>query len=110
MMSLPIDIAPAHADIVRDVLRRAAPVGSHVFVFGSRATGKARRTSDLDLAIDAGRAITFSELGRLSGEFDEAPVPWSVDIVDLRSITPRFRFIIEDELVPFETIERTADA
>ncbi len=108
MTGLPVDISPAHAEIVRDVLRRTAPLGSRVFVFGSRATGKARRTSDLDLAIDAGREITFSELARMSDEFDEAPVPWSIDIIDLRGITPHFRSIIENELVPFETVEGMA--
>lgn len=105
-----MDILPAHAEIVRDVLRRTAPPGSRIFVFGSRATGKARRTSDLDLAIDAGRDITLSEHARMSYEMDEAPVPWNVDIVDLHAITDRFRSFIDKDLVQFEIIERTAAA
>lgn len=110
MTSLPIDISLAHAEIVRDVLRRTAPPSSRIFVFGSRATGKARRTSDLDLAIDAGRYITLSEHARMDYELDEAPVPWTVDIVDLHAITDRFRAIIEKDLVPFETVEGTVTA
>lgn len=105
-----MDILPAHAEIVRDVLRRTAPPGSHIFVFGSRATGKARRTSDLDLAIDAGRDITLSEHARMSHELDEAAVPWSIDIVDLHAITARFRSFIDKDLVPFETIKGTVIA
>ena len=104
-MTALVDILPSHAEIVRDTLRRTAPSGSQVLVFGSRATGKARRISDLDLAIDCGRYITLSEHGAMRYEFEEAPLPWSVDVVDLNGITPEFRARIAKDMVPFPVMD-----
>ena len=45
-----LDMAPAHWVIVQDILRRLAPE-HEVWVFGSRATGRAKPYSDLDLML-----------------------------------------------------------
>ena len=55
-----IDLRPQDTTIVQSIL--AASLGRDVktWVFGSRASGASRRTSDLDLLIDAGNCfITF---------------------------------------------------
>lgn len=56
-----IDIRPADLVIMRDILTSTLPPEARVWVFGSRATGRARRASGLDLAIDAGRKLTAHE-------------------------------------------------
>jgi len=50
-----IDLKAGHLALVRAILCAHLPKGAKVWVFGSRATGKARRGSDLDLAIDIGQ-------------------------------------------------------
>src|SRR5205085_11964920 len=51
-----------HLHWVLTILAADLPPDAVVWVFGSRATGRARRYSDLDLAIDAGRPLTLDEL------------------------------------------------
>jgi predicted nucleotidyltransferase len=68
-------------------------------VFGSRATGRARRYSDLDLAIDAGRPLTLDEIAGLAEAFSDSDLPYKVDIVDWRNIEDRWRQTIMAERV-----------
>lgn len=93
-------MAPAHRRIVEDILRAHLPTGARVWVYGSRATGAARRYSDLDLAIDAGHRMTFDELSALAEAFSESDLPWKVDVVDWRAIGDGFRAAIAAARVP----------
>jgi predicted nucleotidyltransferase len=86
----PVDLARAWA-----ALRQGLPEEAAVWVFGSRATGTARRASDLDLAIDAGRPLTRAETGALLDAFEESDLPYTVDLVDLNTVAPSFRAIID---------------
>ena len=81
-LGLPAD----HRRQVLTILGANLPHDAEAWVFGSRATGRARRYSDLDLAIDAGRPLTLDELARLAEAFRESDLPYRVDIVDWRSI------------------------
>ncbi len=56
------------------------PCVLEVRVFGSRATGHARRASDIDLAISAPGA-TASEWLRLTEAIDESPIIHEFDLV-----------------------------
>lgn len=87
-------MAAEHRRIVLDVLDTHMPAGAAVWVFGSRANGRARRYSDLDLAIDAGRRLTIDETAVLREAFDESDLPYRVDIVDWQAISPGFRNLI----------------
>ncbi len=49
-----LDLPAADRRLVLTILAANLPAGTAAWVFGSRATGRARRYSDLDLAIDAG--------------------------------------------------------
>jgi len=51
-----------------------------VRVFGSRATGHARRASDIDLAISAPDA-SAAEWLELAEALDEAPIIYELDVV-----------------------------
>jgi len=77
--------------LVLSVLRAHLPPNTKAWVFGSRATGRARRYSDLDLAIDAGRRLTLDETARLAEAFSESDLPYRVDVVDWRTIDDCWR-------------------
>jgi type I restriction enzyme S subunit len=98
-MTEPIDIRPHDLDIVRSILREALPPEAKVWVFGSRATWATKASSDLDLVIDAGRKLTPTELGTLSGGFDDSDLPYKVDVVDWATTSETFRKIIERDRV-----------
>lgn len=97
-----IDITPDQKIIVCAILRRHLPQGAQVWVFGSRAGGKVKRFSDLDLAVDAGRPLTVSEESHIKDAFTESLLPWRVDIVDMRTVSDTFRRIVDQQKIPLE--------
>ena len=95
--ALHIDLPPDDRRLVLNILRVHLPQNTKVWVFGSRATGRARRYSDLDLAIDAGRRLTLDETARLAEAFSESDLPYRVDLVDWHDIDDRWRETIAAE-------------
>ena len=97
--SLQIDFPADHRRLVLDILRANLPASTKAWVFGSRATGRARRYSDLDLAIDAGRRLTLDEIARLTEAFSDCDLPYRVDVVDWYDMDDRWRPMIVAERV-----------
>jgi predicted nucleotidyltransferase len=91
MGQTPIDLSADHKQIVLETLGAHLPRGTKAWVFGSRATGRARRYSDLDLAIDAGRRLSLDELAVLAEAFSDSDLPYKVDLVDWQSADDRWR-------------------
>ena len=87
---------------MQQILCDALPANAQAWVFGSRATWKTKRSSDLDLAIDAGRPLTRRESGDLAEAFDESDLPYKVDLVDMHTVSPTFKAIIERDMVRLE--------
>ena len=99
-MTASVDMRPQDLKIVRDILRVHLPATAQAFVFGSRATGRTKRSSDLDLAIDLGRALTRKESADLADAFDDSDLPYRVDVVDLNEVSESFKAIIERDRTP----------
>lgn len=95
----PIDLPADHWWLVLNILGANLPQSTKAWVFGSRATGRARRYSDLDLAIDAGRRLTLDETARLAEAFSDSDLPYRVDLVDWHDINDRWRQTIVAERV-----------
>ena len=79
-----IDLEVSLLRQVQDVLRKHVPE-CEVWVFGSRAGNRAKRFSDLDLAIVSPTALTVRRLALLASAFEESDLPMRVDLVDWRS-------------------------
>ncbi|MGP8320413.1 MAG: nucleotidyltransferase domain-containing protein [Methanosarcinaceae archaeon] len=67
---------------------------ARIFLFGSRAKGDARETSDFDIAVDAGSKISLGVIARIKDEIDELRTLKSIDIIDLNRVNPKFKTII----------------
>ena len=93
-MTTGLDLSDEHRRIALAILQRHLPAGASVWVFGSRATGRPRAYSDLDLAIDAGRVLTLDETAELREAFTDSDLPYRVDIVDWHAIAEDFRKVI----------------
>ena len=104
-MSQTIDLRPAELAIVRDILDAHLPPQTLAWVFGSRATGTARRYSDLDLALEWEKPLDLDVIGRITEALSESDLPYKVDVVDLRTISPAFRAMIAPDMIvlPFRT-------
>ncbi|MFN3964397.1 MAG: nucleotidyltransferase family protein [Silanimonas lenta] len=90
----PIDIAPEHWRIVRQILRQHP-----VWAFGSRARRAARPLSDLNLAITTDRPLPLSVHAALAEAFSESDLPYKVDVVDWATTSEAFRKRIERDKV-----------
>lgn len=98
-MNEAIDLSPPELAIVRAALRDHLPAGIRVWVFGSRATATARRYSDLDLALEAEQPLNPTIIGDLTEALSELDLPYKVDVIDLRTVDPAFRALIEPTMV-----------
>lgn len=62
-------------------------LGEHdaaVWLFGSCARGEARQHSDIDIAILPKDDLPSGFFAELAADFEESPIPYDVDLVDLR--------------------------
>jgi predicted nucleotidyltransferase len=49
-------------------------------LYGSRAKGKYRRGSDIDMSLKTDETFTRTDLLRISGDFDDSDIPYFVDV------------------------------
>lgn len=88
-----------HIDYIKETLKRYIPnPEAKFYIFGSRANGKYREYSDVDIAIDCSD-LTTAIKSKLELEFENSTFPYEVDIVDLNNIKDNFKNLIQDELV-----------
>lgn len=81
----PVALRNQDLAVLRAAFRRF-PTVREVRVFGSRATGTARRASDLDLAISAPDA-TAAEWLDLCDALENAPLIYELDLVRSEELT-----------------------
>lgn len=97
-----LDLTPDQLVEILEIVATHAP-GCSVFAFGSRATDRAWKHSDLDLAIDCHAPLGLGVRARLREAFEESSLPFRVDIVDLHDIDEHFRALIEPGLVALDS-------
>ena len=78
-------LAPDHARAVRAILDSVIP-RAQVHVFGSRATGRARPFSDLDLLVIEPARLSWSQRADLRDRFEASDLPFRVDVVEAEAL------------------------
>lgn len=87
-------IEPKVAQLLRQIVYKYLPDDSYeAFVFGSRATGKNRKYSDIDLGINGPKPLTSKEYVLIQDALEESDLPYHVDIVDFKKVSDRFKQI-----------------
>jgi predicted nucleotidyltransferase len=89
-----VDLTPEYQIIILNILRQYLS-DYEVWAFGSRVTGKAKRYSDLDLAVISDRPLDFGLLGEIRDAFSESDLPFKVDLVDWAATSREFQEIIK---------------
>jgi type I restriction enzyme S subunit len=89
-----IDLNPNYMKTVGRILAEHVPE-CEVWAFGSRVTWTAKDYSDLDVAIVGKERIPGETLAAVREAFEESDLPFRVDVLDWRAITPEFRKVIE---------------
>ncbi|MDR3048308.1 MAG: nucleotidyltransferase domain-containing protein [Elusimicrobiota bacterium] len=89
-----LDLEDKYLQMTQDILRkRFIDTNVKAYIFGSRAKGAAKKTSDIDLALDNdGKKLDyFKTLGELQNDFEESDIKYSADIIDLNDISESFK-------------------
>jgi predicted nucleotidyltransferase len=73
-----VDINEKTMEIIKSILRNNDNI-KRTLIFGSRVTGKSKANSDIDLVVFGD--LTFRDISRLKGEFEESSCIYKVDIV-----------------------------
>ena len=89
-----LDLTAEQLATTRGIFARLLP-GSTVWAFGSRVTGRAKPTSDLDLCIVSHGPLSTRELESLRSAFEESSLPMKVDLVEWARLSLRFRALVE---------------
>lgn len=66
-------------------------LGCDVWIFGSRATGKHRTYSDLDVLYHAPIALPLNFIGQIQEQLEESNLPIKVDLVALQDLAESYR-------------------
>lgn len=93
-------LSGAELATVRGVLAAHLPPGFAASAFGSRASGRPKPWSDLDLVIEGPAPLPLPALARLAEAFDDSDLPWKVDLVDRAGLDAAFAAIVDAEKVP----------
>ncbi len=75
------------AGTVRAIVDHVLP-GARVCIFGSRATGRARPFSDLDLLVIEPASLSWSQRADFRDAFEASDLPFRVDLVEARDLPP----------------------
>lgn len=71
--------------------------GVKIYLFGSRARGTNRPSSDIDLAIDTGNPLDFLEVTKAKNILEALNIPEKIDVVDFQSVPEDLKKIILSE-------------
>jgi predicted nucleotidyltransferase len=91
MINLPDD----QLQIVKSILKTYVPE-REIWVFGSRAGGKVKPYSDLDLCIMGDEPLGLGAMADLQDAFSESDLPIRVDLVLWANTAENFREIIQN--------------
>ncbi len=102
-MKLKFDVTAKEYGILRDILTDMLPPDSRVWVFGSRAKNTVRFNSDIDLALEPAKdkPLPKGTLARLKDAFNDAPLPYRVDVLDINDVSKEFQTIIRQQAIAF---------
>ena len=92
-----IDLDEQYIDFIKKVFD--VYLGEYkLYLFGSRAKNRAKKYSDVDLAVDSPK-LTKEIKSQIETFFETSTIPYEVDIIDLNDITDKFKNLISKDLV-----------
>lgn len=92
-----IDLEQKYIDFIKETVSNYLNEYK-LYFFGSRVKNKAKKFSDIDIAIDSAE-LTFEKKSLLKFLFEDSTMPYEVDIVDLNKVTDKFKELITADLV-----------
>jgi predicted nucleotidyltransferase len=94
-----IDLTPQQISFVTSIIHRYLP-DCKISIFGTRATGKAKPYSDLDIILQTKESIPTLNMFNIKEDLSESDLPFRVDVLDWQAISEEFKAAIEPQLKP----------
>lgn len=92
-----IDLEEKYIDFIKNTI--SSMIHNYkLYVFGSRAKNRAKKYSDIDLAIDS-QELTPQIKTKLEFTFENSTLPYEVDIINLNDIDNKFKDLIQKDLI-----------
>lgn len=91
-------LTPEHRALVHDIVERIVP-GAEFWMFGSRASGRARPFSDLDLLVTRPQRLSWQQRAALEDAFEASELPFCVDVVEAAALAPAVAQRVRQEMV-----------
>lgn len=92
-----IDLEQEYIDFIKQTVASCMK-DFKLYIFGSRAKNRAKKYSDIDIAIDS-KELTPKVKSKLEFLFENSLLPYEVDVIDLNNITENFKELIKDDLI-----------
>lgn len=92
-----IAIKDEEAKLIKGIIELIRP-DAKPYAFGSRVTGEAMRSSDLDIVLKSDMTITSTDLFNIKELLKASPLPFSVDVMDWQNLGEGFRNAIARDL------------
>lgn len=85
LVSIKIGLKLHQYQLLNDVIL-SNPLVERAWVFGSRALGTFKESSDIDIALE-GQALTLNEIAMMLDTLDQSSLPYKVDLLIKHKIT-----------------------
>ncbi len=92
-----IDLEPKYVEFIKKTVGNELS-DYKLYMFGSRVKNKAKKYSDIDLAIDS-QELTDKIKSKLEYIFEDSTIPYEIDIIDLNKVNDSFKSLIQDDLI-----------
>ncbi|MFA7061466.1 MAG: nucleotidyltransferase domain-containing protein [Pedobacter sp.] len=91
------------------VLRVTSSLDCTIFLFGSRARGVHRRSSDIDIGFSGLSEQIFTKARDiLLSELEESMIPHHVDLVNIDTVSSNFRDVAMKEVIVWKQSSRSS--
>ncbi len=94
-----IQLEEKYQNIIKNILQKYP---YSFYLFGSRAKGKAKKFSDLDIGFFD--PIPWNVRGHIDEDFDESDIPYTVDLIDLSLCDKNFEKMLRKDLIPLQEV------
>jgi nucleotidyltransferase substrate binding protein (TIGR01987 family) len=96
-----LHIDEKHLNVITSIIKSITELNNcPVYLYGSRIQGKSVKYSDVDIAVDYhGKPLPDAIKSNLSSLLENSLLPYSVDIIDVNTVSPVFKAKIEKDFV-----------
>jgi len=96
-----LHIDEQHINIIVSIIKSIPELNDcSVYLYGSRVNGKSVKFSDVDIALDChDKPVTETIKSKLAAQFEKSILPYTVDIIDINSVSHVFKAKVEKDFV-----------